>query len=1036
MQLGSQRSPGRLHGSVAVAIACTALLAAVAVRAAETPAATVSTGDLVPNPSFENDANADGRPDEWRCQPAAAEADTAMRLDSQTAHTGQRSLRFRHGADTSYSKLSRGSLAVRRDADYTASCWVKVADDDPVRAGIEEAGRAKLLIVSGTGPTQRTLSSTRSMSSTDGEWHRATATFNTGGSDHVIILFYLHKATGTVWVDDVELVEGTTPTPATSPRVHPFPRVDFMPGTVAMHDTFHMLSGAPTHVVFYYLGDKGAARGLELVLDLPAGVSLTRDFASPGLRHTGTPVTDAAVEYTRYVLPVPPACVRDSFVTKHGHILILEANGPPRQAAPIRWRLRRGDGQTDLRSIAVNVLPPLPPLRTVPETFEILTFYSMPLRFCPNDADGDVLFDRILDITARSGLRGGVLPATTRPRVARVIARSGWSNGTLAGWMGDPARYMTAASLREAQAVDARGKAYPGTRPCPTYCEQHHVMASVAEWSFRKRYGDRASVDSIADGDWFVLDYEPGKQTWRQCCCRRCLDAFAEHTGSARERVDPSTIATTRAAEWQAFRDAQKARIIGQFQRAVQRLNPTLRFGLCDGPRAEWSRELLDPVTDFRCPMLYDVHPRRFFDVVARERVRVRKPFLPTIETKMGGYTTWTSPRELGLKIMAAAASGTNGIMIWPGTISLSALDLAEIRRCNDLLVTLAPYFTSPPQSASGITVRPAQAGFAHHALRVHRQRGRQLLTLFNFHSQQAVDLDVAIQDAPAGNIVLADPVSAAVYLTPAGGRRTWSSADMRAGFRIRLPASQIAFVALEPQADDDLRARTVRLQAPPSPPPADEPYVLSIRPVPEPPAIDGDLGDPAWNDAAQARNFVRTEGLAEVQTVVRAAYDRQNLYIAFACAEPQLGQLVAGHVKRDSAVWSDDCAEVFIRAEAGVYSHFIVNPANALYDACGRLGAGTAEDVSWNGLARCATGRTAAAWTVEMAIPFSALAATPPAPGDAWGVNVCRTRMAAQRGTKYDKHTQSSSWIPVFGNFLPPSFGELRFVDSSRTAR
>ena len=67
--------------------------------------------------------------------------------------------------------------------------------------------------------------------------------------------------------------------------------------------------------------------------------------------------------------------------------------------------------------------------------------------------------------------------------------------------------------------------------------------------------------------------------------------------------------------------------------------------------------------------------------------------------------------------------------------------------------------------------------------------------------------------------------------------------------------------------------------------------------------------------------------------------------------------------------------------------------------------------------------GREAAAWTLELAIPWAALGRAPK-PGELWGFNLCRSRQAkglAQR--------EYSAWSCTYGGFgKVENFGHIVF--------
>lgn len=183
------------------------------------------------------------------------------------------------------------------------------------------------------------------------------------------------------------------------------------------------------------------------------------------------------------------------------------------------------------------------------------------------------------------------------------------------------------------------------------------------------------------------------------------------------------------------------------------------------------------------------------------------------------------------------------------------------------------------------------------------------------------------------------------------------------------------------------------------------------------PARIDGVLDDEVWKRAAETGEFFRhtTTRQADVQTTVRIYRDARNLYLAFDCSEPHMDQIVAAHRERDSAVYRDDCVNIFLdpsRGEDKPY-HFIVNALGAQYDEKG-------DDPGWDGEWEAAAAKSDTAWTVEIRIPFKTLRVVPEK-GDVWACNFNRERQT--RGKEL------SSWSPTMDVFADPQrFGELLF--------
>jgi hypothetical protein len=157
--------------------------------------------------------------------------------------------------------------------------------------------------------------------------------------------------------------------------------------------------------------------------------------------------------------------------------------------------------------------------------------------------------------------------------------------------------------------------------------------------------------------------------------------------------------------------------------------------------------------------------------------------------------------------------------------------------------------------------------------------------------------------------------------------------------------------------------------------------------------------------------------------TSLAAWTDDTSLHIQVVCTESNLKGLKALHRTRDSAVWQDDCIEVFL--DPGhthrEYWHIVVNPAGTVLD---ELAGPEGKDAGRNleGL-EVFSGLEAGAWTVSLRIPFKAPGIAPPRPGSCWAFNVTRSNSASPSDG-------FSTWSPLGSDSFhqPAWFGHLVF--------
>ena len=189
-------------------------------------------------------------------------------------------------------------------------------------------------------------------------------------------------------------------------------------------------------------------------------------------------------------------------------------------------------------------------------------------------------------------------------------------------------------------------------------------------------------------------------------------------------------------------------------------------------------------------------------------------------------------------------------------------------------------------------------------------------------------------------------------------------------------------------------------------------------------PDIDGDLGDPAWREAAVLEPFVplmrqNKTAKVEAQTEVRMTYDARAVYVSFRCQEPTPAKMTAEANASDSlAVFEGDVVEILACPENREkrFCHFAVNPKGAGWSGLHEDGSTQPLPVKWERAARIG----ADAWTVEIAIPWEAVGVSAPSPGLQIRANFARGR---------NQGKELSTWRSMNGGFLEPeNFGMWEF--------
>jgi uncharacterized protein DUF5916/cellulose/xylan binding protein with CBM9 domain len=185
-----------------------------------------------------------------------------------------------------------------------------------------------------------------------------------------------------------------------------------------------------------------------------------------------------------------------------------------------------------------------------------------------------------------------------------------------------------------------------------------------------------------------------------------------------------------------------------------------------------------------------------------------------------------------------------------------------------------------------------------------------------------------------------------------------------------------------------------------------------------EAPIIDGNMDDPAWQQATPLLNFVQAEPLegqpATERTEVRLLYDDRYIYVGVICYDSDPSQIIVSDTRRDQTMTDMDSFQVIFDTYHDRQNGFIfgTNPAGAQYDALVRNegeaqstgGAGppqlsgaanvaapaaTGVDANWNADWDVQARIIQTGWTAEFRIPLRTLRYG--APPQLWGVNFAR---------------------------------------------
>ncbi|PYQ48453.1 MAG: hypothetical protein DMF59_15970 [Acidobacteria bacterium] len=169
-----------------------------------------------------------------------------------------------------------------------------------------------------------------------------------------------------------------------------------------------------------------------------------------------------------------------------------------------------------------------------------------------------------------------------------------------------------------------------------------------------------------------------------------------------------------------------------------------------------------------------------------------------------------------------------------------------------------------------------------------------------------------------------------------------------------------------------------------------EHPVLHAVR-VSVPPVIDGDLNDPAWQQAPEFTDFTQHDPddtkPATMRTSIRIVYDDAAVYFGAKMTDPQRPSSL---LYRRDTLGNFDFLSINLDPQLDRLSGnaFTVTPAGeqgdtVLYNDIG-------EDPSWDGVWESATKITPDGWQAEVRIPFSQLR-FPDKPVQLWGINITR---------------------------------------------
>jgi hypothetical protein len=213
-----------------------------------------------------------------------------------------------------------------------------------------------------------------------------------------------------------------------------------------------------------------------------------------------------------------------------------------------------------------------------------------------------------------------------------------------------------------------------------------------------------------------------------------------------------------------------------------------------------------------------------------------------------------------------------------------------------------------------------------------------------------------------------------------------------------------------------DVATRRLGTGLPPSPARGRLPEAW-VAPAKETPRIDGKLDDPAWSETRPVvLGKLESQGEASPKTEARLVHKDGVLFVGVKLAEPNVAAMKRTVTDADGPAYQDDSVELFLSPHPNRgYYQMIVSATGAIFDRHGH-----GNPAHWDAGAKAAAVIGQDNWTLEVAIPMSALEAADAVP-KRWRANIYRNRQAGGS-------SESQAFSPTFrGDYdVPERFGHF----------
>lgn len=633
-----------------------------------------------------------GQPIGWRFSATRGEARGTW---DDTEPAGGHSLRLEVAEPSGRATFSRTDrLELKPNTPYRLQ--VKV-----LRIGVQPPGRAYLILYENGLEDPAHWHTTPYLTGTQ-DWETYAVLFRTRpDTTWARVQCKLWDSTGYAWFDDLSIEELPAGAEAKVQVTQlPQPATDGTPLQLMWYpaqrrpdSTVHLLSGLTNPLSFFPWGDGSQIRRPFVILETPPQVRIrgpvpcSREPIPGDIQLTPEPVTRDGQQLLRWRVPIPEEPLKrrlraDRVEWTLYDFLYVQPQADCPARFTWRWQTEVAGQGGPWHEIPARVwmpddgkLPRVPGFPLYAQHTDALRLPTAPAR------------QAVLDYLAYAGIEGGLSLSNYQSEYAGIDRELGAAGFFTWAWLWD------GYSRREQQSPRL---VLDTVETTAGVCPQAQADRDAAWWqTLQEAY--RVRLDTGAK--MLIINFEP--PVFNCCFCARCRTAFATHAKLPPERVAPMTpqeIQKLPGNAWGKFRAWQNGRIVKHHCAAIHAIDPEVKVGLCGPPftQAIADRGMdirqFEPEVAFHAPMIYEVGTQ-FASLVRSSCEGATQPVIPFVLISDHAVpAVFPTPTQLRQNLLATAASGGKGAVLWVGIESLDAEYTLRLRQSLREIASLQPY--------------------------------------------------------------------------------------------------------------------------------------------------------------------------------------------------------------------------------------------------------------------------------------------------------------------------------------------------------